>query len=151
MISNDVKEKLISLAKKAQEKAYVPYSKFPVGAALITEDGDIFTGCNIENISYGLSICGERTAILKMISEKGPKTKIKAIVNTTKADITCSPCGACRQVILEFSGPDTVVIYKNEDEFVVVPASQILPGAFVEFVAIDADGTSKRIQNSGTS
>ena len=146
MISIDLKEKLIVLAKEAQENAYVPYSKFAVGAALITEDGDIFTGCNVENISYGLSICGERTAILKMISEKGPKTKIKAIVNTTKTDIACSPCGACRQVILEFSGPDTVVIYKNEEEFIVVPASHILPGAFVEFVAIDGDGSAKRIQ-----
>lgn len=146
MISKDLKEKLISLAKEAQEKAYVPYSKFPVGAALITEEGDIFTGCNVENISYGLSICGERTAIVKMISEKGPQTKIKAIVNTTKADISCSPCGACRQVIQEFSSPDGVVIYKNEEGYVTVPASSILPGAFTEFVAIDEDGSVKRIQ-----
>lgn len=145
MISKDLKEKLILLAKEAQEKAYVPYSKFAVGAALMTEEGDIFTGCNVENISYGLSICGERTAIFKMISEKGPKARIKAIVNTTKADITCSPCGACRQVILEFSGPDTVVIYKNEEDYVTVPVSHILPGAFTEFVALDEDGSSKTI------
>lgn len=145
MISEELKEKLIVLAKEAQENAYIPYSKFAVGAALITEDGDIFTGCNIENISYGLSICGERTAISKMISEKGPKTKIKAIVNTTKADISCSPCGACRQVILEFSSPETVVIYKNQEEFIAVPASHILPGAFEEFVAIEEDGSLKHI------
>src|SRR5271170_8009952 len=126
MISQDLKEQLIFLAKEAQEKAYVPYSKFAVGAALLTDDGDIFTGCNVENISYGLSICGERTAILKMISEKGPQTKIKAIVNTTKADITCSPCGACRQSILEFSSPDAVVIYKASEDYVIVPVSQIL-------------------------
>jgi cytidine deaminase len=143
MISKDLKEKLILLAKKAQENAYVPYSKFAVGAALITEDGDIFTGCNVENISYGLSICGERTAITKMISEKGPQTKIKAIVNTTKADITCSPCGACRQVIQEFSTPDAVIIYKAEEDYVTVPVAHILPGAFTEFVAVEADGSSK--------
>lgn len=147
MISNDLKEKLITLAKEAQEKAYVPYSKFPVGAALITEDGDIFTGCNVENISYGLSICGERTTIFKMISEKGPQTKIKAIVNTTKANIACSPCGACRQVIQEFSSPDAVVIYKGEEDYVVVPVTHILPGAFTEFVAIDKDGSAKHIQS----
>lgn len=146
MISIDLKDKLVRLAKEAQEKAYVPYSKFPVGAALITEEGDIFTGCNVENISYGLSICAERTAIVKMISEKGPQARIKAIANTTKADISCSPCGACRQVIQEFSHADGVVIYKEEEDYVTVPASQILPGAFTEFVAIDADGSSKRIQ-----
>jgi len=145
MISNDLKEKLIALAKEAQEKAYVPYSKFAVGAALITEDGDIFTGCNVENISYGLSICGERTAITKMISEKGPQTKIKAIANTTKADIACSPCGACRQVIQEFTTPDAVVIYKGEKDYVAVPAAQILPGAFTEFVALEADGSVRSV------
>lgn len=146
MISKDLQEKLIRLAKEAQEKAYVPYSKFAVGAALMTEDGDIFTGCNVENISYGLSICGERTAIFKMISEKGPKTKIKAIANTTKADIACSPCGACRQVIQEFSTPDGVVIYKGEQDYVTVPVAHILPGAFTEFVALDEDGSARRVQ-----
>jgi cytidine deaminase len=146
MISIDLKEKLIRLAKEAQEKAYVPYSKFPVGAALLTEDGDIFTGCNVENISYGLSNCGERTAIFKMISEKGPQTKIKAIACTTKADIACSPCGACRQVIQEFSSPDAVVIYKGENDYVAVSVAQILPGAFTEFIAIEADGSARRIQ-----
>jgi cytidine deaminase len=146
MISTDLKDQLVRLAKEAQEKAYVPYSKFPVGAALITEDGDIFTGCNVENISYGLSICAERTAIFKMISEKGPNTRIKAIANTTKADISCSPCGACRQVIQEFSHADGVVIYKEEEDYVTVPTSQILPGAFTEFVAIDEDGASRRVQ-----
>lgn len=145
MISNDLKEKLIALAKAAQEKAYVPYSKFPVGAALITEDGDIFTGCNVENISYGLSLCGERTAIVKMISEKGPQTKIKVIANTTKADIACSPCGACRQFIQEFTTPDAVVIYKGEKDYVAVPASSILPGAFTEFVALEEDGTARAV------
>jgi cytidine deaminase len=146
MIAKDLQDKLIRLAKEAQENAYIPYSKFPIGVALITEDGDIYTGCNIENISYPLTNCGERTAIFKMISEKGPKGKIKAITVTTKADIPCSPCGACRQVIQEFSTPDTVVIYKGPNGFVTVPISELLPGAFTEFVAIDQDGSSRRIQ-----
>lgn len=145
MISKDLKEKLILLAKEAQKSAYVPYSKFAVGAALITEDDHIFTGCNVENISYGLSICAERTAIVKMISEKGPQTKIKAIVCTTKADIACSPCGACRQIIQEFSSPEGVVTYKGEKDYVTVSVAHILPGAFTEFVAIEEDGSSKQI------
>jgi len=121
-------------------------SEFPVGAALITQDGDIFTGCNIENISYGLTNCGERTAIFKMISEKGGDGKIKAIAVTTKADIPCTPCGACRQVISEFSDADTLVIYKEKDGYVSIPMSQVLPGAFTEFTAISQDGSSRIIQ-----
>lgn len=148
MISSDIKEKLIQLAQEAQNSAYIPYSKFAVGAALMTEDGDIFTGCNVENISYGLSICAERTAIVKMISEKGPQTKIKAIVCTTKADIPCSPCGACRQVIQEFIRPEGTVIYKGEHDFVSVPASHILPGAFTEFVAVEEDGSLRSISSN---
>ncbi len=146
MISKELQEKLIGLAKEAQKKSYTPYSKFPIGAALITDEDEIYTGCNIENISYGLTNCGERTAIFKMVSEKGPKGKIKAIAVTSKADIACAPCGACRQVIQEFSTPDTVVIYKGHHDYVVVPMSQHLPGAFTEFVAIDHNGSLTRIQ-----
>lgn len=146
MISKEIQEKLISLAKEAQDKAYVPYSKFAVGSALITEDGTYFTGCNVENISYGLTNCGERTAIFKMIAEKGPQTKIKAIVATTRADIPCSPCGACRQVIQEFSTPETLVIYKGPEGYITVNMNQLLPHAFTEFVALDQDGVSRFIQ-----
>ncbi|HUX79099.1 MAG TPA: cytidine deaminase [Alphaproteobacteria bacterium] len=146
MIAKELQDKLLKLAKEAQENAYTPYSKFPIGTALLTEDGDIYTGCNIENISYPLTNCSERTAIFKMVSEKGPKGKIKAIVVTTKADIPCSPCGACRQVIQEFSTPDTVVIYKGPSGFVNVTIGELLPGAFTEFVAVDQDGSSRRIQ-----
>lgn len=146
MISKDLQEKLVKHAQEAQEKAYAPYSNFPVGAAILTEDGDIYTGCNVENISYGLTNCGERTAIFKMISEKGPQTKIKAIAVSTKADIPCTPCGACRQVIQEFSSSDTQVIYKSEIGYVAVPMAQILPGAFTEFVSIQ-DGSSRTIQS----
>lgn len=133
MTQNDIQEKLKILAKTAQENAYVPYSKFSVGAALITEEGDIFTGCNVENISYGLSNCGERTAIFKMISEKGPRTKIKAMAIATNPDIPCSPCGACRQVIQEFSTPNTIISFKGPDGYVTLSMNQLLPGAFTEF------------------
>ncbi|MBI2707184.1 MAG: cytidine deaminase [Proteobacteria bacterium] len=146
MISKDIEQKLIALAKEAQERAYVPYSKFAVGAAILTETGDFFTGCNVENISYGLTNCGERTAIFKMVADKGPKAKIKAIVVTTKADIPCTPCGACRQVIQEFSTPETVIIYKGSEGYSRVSMDQLLPGAFTEFVALDHTGSSTRIQ-----
>lgn len=146
MISKDLQDKLISLAKAAQEKSYSPYSQFAVGAALITEDGDIFTGCNIENISYGLTNCGERTAIFKMISEKGGNAKIKALAVTTKADIHCTPCGACRQVISEFSDSDAIIIYKGEKDYVSMTIKELLPGAFTEFTATSQDGSSRIIQ-----
>lgn len=146
MISKEIETKLIALAKEAQEKAYVPYSKFAVGAAILTMEGDFFSGCNVENISYGLTNCGERTAIFKMIAEKGPQAKIKAIAVTTKADIPCTPCGACRQVIQEFSIPETLIIYKGSEGYLVVPIEQLLPGAFTEFVALDQTGSATLIQ-----
>jgi cytidine deaminase len=133
MISQDLQDKLISLAKLAQEKAYVPYSNFPVGAAVLSDDGDIFTGCNIENVSYGLVNCGERTAVFKMMSEKGPKAKIKALAVSTQTDMPCTPCGACRQVIQEFSTPETVIIYKGPHGYTTVSMAELLPGAFTEF------------------
>ncbi len=146
MITKDMEQKLIAFAKEAQEKAYVPYSKFAVGAAILTDAGDFFTGCNVENISYGLANCGERTAVFRMIAEKGPQAKIKAIAVTTKADIPCPPCGACRQVIQEFSTPETLIIYKGPKGYTTVSMDQLLPGAFTEFVALDHTGSSTRIQ-----
>ncbi len=137
MITPERQKKLIALAKEAQKNAYMPYSKFAVGAAILTENGDFFTGCNVENISYGLTICGERTAIFKMISEKGPRALIKAIAITTKADIPCAPCGACRQVISEFSTPETLVIYKGTEGYITTLLTHLLPDAFKEIVALE--------------
>lgn len=134
MLTEDHKN-LIALAREVQEKAYVPYSKFAVGAALLTEDGNIFTGCNVENVSFGLTNCGERSAIFKMISEKGPKAKIKAIAVTCKPDIPLVPCGACRQVIEEFSTPETVVIFKGYEGFVSMPWLEHFPNPLVDLKA----------------
>ena len=133
MISKDLQDKLISLAKEAQKKAYVPYSNFHVGAAILSDDGDIFTGCNIENVCYALSLCGERTAIFKMMSEKGPHAKIKAIAVSTETDMHAPSCGSCRQVIQEFSTPETIVIYKSSDGYKAVPIAELLPDAFTKF------------------
>ena len=103
-------DKLIAEAKMAREKAYAPYSNFKVGAAVLTSNGKIFSGCNIENSSYGLSICAERAAIFNAVSS-GYK-KFTKIVVVTDSEPPSSPCGACRQVIFEF-GDDIEVIMAN--------------------------------------
>lgn len=146
-VSKELQDKLIHLAKEAQKKSYSPYSKFQVGAAVLTEDGDIFTGCNVENISYGLTCCGERTAIFKMASEKGPHVKIKGIAVTSNPEMSCAPCGACRQVIKEFSTGDTLVIYKGQHEYISMSIDQLLPGSFTEFAQSNQDGSSTLIQS----
>lgn len=91
---------LVQLAIEASERAYVPYSHFPIGAALLTKDGHVFSGCNIENASFGLTNCGERTAIFKAVSEGYQELSEIAIYGQTENPV--SPCGACRQVMTEF-------------------------------------------------
>ena len=98
---------LVSLAIEASKKAYVPYSHFPIGAALLTKSGQIFQGCNIENASFGLTNCGERTAIFKAVSEGHLDLEEIAIYGETANPI--SPCGACRQVMTEFFEPSAKV------------------------------------------
>ena len=124
-------KKLSKLAIDARENAYVPYSKFKVGAAVITVDGSIYTGCNIENASYGATNCAERTAIFKAVSE-GHK-KIKAIAVVGDMSTNTYPCGICRQVIVEFATDDIqIILVKNEEEYVVKTMEEILPGAFTK-------------------
>lgn len=124
-------KKLIEAALLARENAYVPYSNFKVGAALITEEGKLYTGCNIENASYGAANCAERTAIFKAISEG--YTTINALAVVGDVENYTYPCGICRQVIAEFSNKDTVVIIaKNKDEYLVKSINEILPGAFTK-------------------
>lgn len=97
-------QELIALARQARNRAYVPYSRFPVGAAVETADGSIYTGCNIENASYGATNCAERTAIFKAISEGARQIRRLAVACTN--DVPCMPCGICRQVMAEFAVPD---------------------------------------------
>lgn len=103
----EIDDTLPQMAIEASRNAYVPYSGFKVGAAVITEDGSIYTGCNIENGSYGLTMCAERTAIYKAIS--GGARKIKAIAIAGGEMTPAYPCGACRQVLSEFGNADTTV------------------------------------------
>ena len=123
------KKKYIEEANKMLEKAYIPYSKFPVGAALVTTEGKIYTGCNIENASYGLCNCAERTAIFKAVSEG--ERDFSYLVITGETDGPISPCGACRQVIAEFCDPKMPVLLTNvKGDEKEVTVEQLLPGAF---------------------
>ena len=123
------KEQLMEQSKQARDNAYVPYSKFPVGAALLTKDGEVIHGCNIENASYGLTNCAERTAIFKAVSEGKKQFAAIAIIADTEGP--CSPCGACRQVIAEFCAPSMPVYLTNlKGDVTETTVEQLLPGAF---------------------
>lgn len=111
-------KELFLRALEASKNAYAPYSNFHVGAAVLSFEGNIFTGCNIENRSYGLSNCAERTALFKLVSEK-QKAKVLAIASPD-ANYPVAPCGACRQVISEFMQADDVIIFGNSIETIVV-------------------------------
>jgi len=122
-------DKLIELAKEAREKAYVPYSHFKVGACVLTDDGKTYQGCNIENASYGLTNCAERTALFSAYANGDRKLKAIAVVADTEGPV--SPCGACRQVMLELGGEDMIVILSNmKGDYAVVTVKDLLPGAF---------------------
>lgn len=119
--------KLLEIAKQAAENAYVPYSGFKVGSAVKCIDGSVYSGCNVENASYSLTICAERTAIFKAISE-GHK-QFTAIAIYVDSDKVFPPCGACRQVISEFA-PTIPVVYANLNETIETTMDKLLPGAF---------------------
>ena len=128
MISDEKKEKLYNAAKKVIENAYVPYSNFPLAAALLTKEDKIFTGVNIENAAYGATMCAERTAIFKAVSE-GYKD-FEAILILTNTNNPVSPCGTCRQVINEFNKDlEVIMMTKNKNE-IIKNNDELLPGSF---------------------
>ena len=123
------RDRLLRSARKAMKNAYAPFSKFKVGAAILTGKGDIFLGCNVENSSYGMTNCAERTAIFSAVAEKGPKLEILAVAVTNAQGVPCSPCGACRQVIYEF-GPEAVVFYQSKNGWTESSITELLPEGF---------------------
>jgi cytidine deaminase len=127
MLVNEVRESLITAAKEARKWAYAPYSQYPVGAALFTSSGRIYEGINIENAAFPMTICAERVAIFKAISEGEREFKAIAVVTKNGG----APCGACRQVLAEF-GLETVVIIADEDGNIGLETTvaELLPGAF---------------------
>jgi cytidine deaminase len=125
---NTIDPELLAAAKTAFDRAYAPYSKFRVGAALLGVDGKIYAGCNVENASYGLSRCAEQTAIQKMVSE-GTRGFSKAVVYTL-ASPPSSPCGACRQILFEFGENAEVIMVNDKNETRVFTVSELLPAGF---------------------
>jgi cytidine deaminase len=122
-------EALFRVATDTRQKAHAPYSNFKVGAALLTEDGEIIPGCNVENASYGLSICAERNAIARMVAEG--KSKVVAVAVVADTDTPTPPCGACRQVLAEFASPQTPVRLRNlKGKEVPYVLEDLLPHAF---------------------
>jgi cytidine deaminase len=117
-------------ARTAAESSYSPYSKFRVGAAVLLEDGRIFTGCNIENASYRLTLCAEHTAIARAITEAGPTLRIRAIAVDNLNNAASMPCGPCRQVILEFATPNTWIFGPAPEGPTDASLAELLPHAF---------------------
>ena len=132
-IALEKREQLIEAAKKVLINAYAPYSQFQVGAAVLTQQGNIFTGCNVENVSYGLSICAERNAIAHAVATEGATMKIVAIAIVNNRRVPCSPCGACRQVIQEFG--QAIVIFQGQAGWQSLTVKQLLPEGFSSFEA----------------
>lgn len=117
---------LIAKAMKAREQAYAPYSHFTVGAALLARSGRVYTGCNVENASYGLSVCAERVAVFKAVSEG--ERDFEALAVVTEKGVT--PCGACRQVLMEFGDDIQVIVADVTGRYQVLSLQELLPEAF---------------------
>jgi cytidine deaminase len=121
--------RLIDAAREALARAYSPYSGIKVGAAVLTEQGQVFAGANVENASYGLTLCAERAAIAAAVAAEGPGMQIKALAVVSNQTGPFAPCGACRQVINEF-GPGALVMFQGENDLIQAPISELLPYAF---------------------
>jgi cytidine deaminase len=121
---------LLNAAREAADHAYAPYSKFRVGAALLFDDGSVVTGCNVENMSYGLTSCAERNALFRAVSEHGPNRRIVAVAVTNLNSEPSPPCGACRQVLAEFAAPDAQIYFSGSSGVETRPLKEMLPFPF---------------------
>jgi cytidine deaminase len=121
--------RLLLAARSAMANAYAPFSKFRVGSAILTAKGETFVGCNVENSSYGMTNCAERTAIFSAVAKSGPQLEIRAVAVVNDQGVPCSPCGACRQVIYEF-GPEAVVIFQTAQGWKKSHITELLPDGF---------------------
>ena len=123
-------EDLMERARKAAQHSYSPYSKFRVGAALQLSNGEIVTGTNVENVSFGLTICAERAALVRAVSQFGPEIRVAAVAIANLNGMASPPCGACRQVLAEFILPDAPVAFPMADGVRTMAFSEVLPLAF---------------------
>lgn len=122
-------QELVNLAIEMQARSYAPYSHFAVGAALLCEDGTVFTGCNVENAAYGSTLCAERTALVKAVSE-GYTDGFSVIAIAGQGEDYCWPCGACRQMLYEFAPDLTVLAARKDGSFCRASMSQLFPHGF---------------------
>jgi cytidine deaminase len=122
-------DKLMRSARSMMKNAHAPYSNFRVGAAILLTNGKTFAGCNVENASYGMTNCAERTAIFSAVAQLGPKIEIRAVAVANAQGVPCSPCGACRQVIYEF-GPDATIYFQGAAGLKHAHISELLPEGF---------------------
>jgi homotetrameric cytidine deaminase len=129
MITPAQRSLLLQAAREVLERAYAPYSRFRVGAALLTRQGAIFSGANVENASYGLTICAERAAVAVAVAAEGPGMRIQALAVACDSPAACPPCGACRQVLLEF-GPAALIIFPGPDGLMEMALEELLPTGF---------------------
>jgi homotetrameric cytidine deaminase len=127
---DDKMQQLLASARHAAENSYSPYSGFRVGAALRLSNGETVTGTNVENVSYGLTICAERSALVRAVSHFGPKIRVLAVAVANLNNAPSPPCGACRQVLAEFAGPDTPIAFPTADGTCVMNFADVLPMAF---------------------
>jgi cytidine deaminase len=123
-------ELLMKAARRVAQNSYSPYSNFKVGAALLLSNGSIVTGTNVENVSYGLTFCAERSALVRAVAEFGPAIRIKAVAVANLNDAPSPPCGACRQMLSEFAEPDAPVSFPAADGTRTMSFSEILPCGF---------------------
>lgn len=134
---------LVRAAFEMLPKAYAPYSHFHVGAALLTGDGEVFAGCNVENASYGAAICAERTALVQAVSAGKREFQAIAVVGGREGHVTdfAPPCGICRQVMVEFCGPDFLILLaRSPEEIRCFTLAELLPEAFEGARLIEEDG-----------
>lgn len=120
---------LVSLAHAMLERAYAPYSNFPVGAALLCRDGQVFTGCNVENAAYGQCLCAERTALVKAVSE-GHTQDWDTLAVISRGEDFCWPCGACRQMLYEFQPNLRILVARGDQTYQEVTLDQLMPHGF---------------------
>lgn len=130
MLSDREAHDLLDAARAIAARAHVPYSHFPVGAALLTEDGEVVAAVNVENASYGLTICAERSAVVAAVAQG--KKRFRAIAVHSPRAAPCVPCGACRQVLMEFAPDIDVVLEDRDGNPTQAPLSEFLPRAFTE-------------------
>ncbi|MBS1806492.1 MAG: cytidine deaminase [Acidobacteria bacterium] len=129
-ISESILDDLLRQAALVAEKSYSPYSGFRVGAALLLDDGKVVTGTNVENASFGLTVCAERTALVKAVSEFGPRIRITAVAVANLNGAASSPCGACRQTLAEFAERDALIAFPAGREIRTMRFDELLPLQF---------------------